>query len=179
MNLTIEIPILDKLKKATSQSSVDSLLRTIAENMLDETSFRIHVEGKNTRESAIGTYATSYMKQRLKKGRTSSRSVVFSFTGQMERDWKIIPVQGGYGLGFSNPLNAEKAQALQFGQGTLNIKSHTVKAHTRSNGVKVKSYTVGAYTRQGLKGFGVVYQLTPKEKKNIQLIINDWLTRQT
>ena len=145
--------------------------------MLDETSFRIHNEGLNAKSTPIGTYSPSYMKQRLKQGRTSSRSVIFSLTGQMERDWKIIPVQGGYGLGFSNPLNTKKAQALQFGQGTLNIKSHTVKAHTRSNGVKVKSYTVGSHTRQGLKGFGAVYDLTAEERKNIITIFRSWFAK--
>ena len=103
MNLTIETPILDKLKKATSQSSVDSLLRTIANVMLDETRFRIHNEGLNAKATQIGTYTAQYLKTRIKKyNRTADKKVILSLTGQMENDWKVISVQGGYGLGFSN-----------------------------------------------------------------------------
>jgi hypothetical protein len=143
VNLTIEIPILDKLKKATSQSSVDSLLRTIANVMLDETRFRIHNEGLNAKATQIGTYTAQYLKTRIKKyNRTADKKVILSLTGQMENDWKVIAVQGGYGLGFSNSFNANKAKWAQ-------------------------------------ERFGTIYQLTPEEMKQIQLIINDWLTRQT
>ena len=143
MNLTIEIPILDKLKKATSQSSVDSLLRTIANVMLDETSFRIHNQGLNAKGLAIGRYTTQYLKTRIKKyNRTADPDVILSLTGQMENDWKVIAVQGGYGLGFSNSLNANQAKWAQ-------------------------------------ERFGTIYLLTPEEMKQLQLIINDWLTRQT
>ena len=192
MNLTIEIPILDKFKKALTPASADSLLRTIAENMLDETRFRIHTEGKNAKGNPIGRYNFKYMPTRAKFGRDGSRNVIFSLTGQMENDWKVIAINGTYGLGFDNPLNTKKAEALQFGQGiyqvkAFQVKSHTRKAHTRTvdgktisvDAVTVKEHRVKGHTRVGLKGFGVVYQLTDKEKKNIQLIINDWLTRQT
>jgi hypothetical protein len=142
MNLTIEIPILDKLQKATSHSSVDSLLRTIAESMLGETRFRIHNEGLNAKASQIGLYAASYLKQRIKKGRSADRKVILSLTGQMENDWKVVAIQNGYGLGFSNSFNADKAKWAQ-------------------------------------ERFGTIYQLTPEERKQVQLIINEWLSRQT
>ncbi len=141
MNLTIEIPILDKLKAATTPSSVDTLLRTIASAMLGETRERIHEQGLNAKASQIGKYALSYLKVRVKKyNRTADRKVILSLTGQMENDWKVIAVQGGYGLGFSNSFNADKAKWAQ-------------------------------------ERFGTIYQLTPEEQKQVQLIINGWLNR--
>ena len=111
--------------------------------MLDETRFRIHNEGLNAKGLAIGKYTAQYLKERIKKyNRTADPDVILSLTGQMVNDWKVIAVQGGYGLGFSNSFNANKAKWAQ-------------------------------------ERFGVIYELTIKEMKLIQLIVNDWLTRQT
>jgi hypothetical protein len=159
--------------------SVDSLLRTIAQVLLTDIRERIHEQGLNAKGSKIGIYSSSYLKYRMEKGRGSGSSVILSFTRQMQNDWKIIPVKGGYGLGFSNNINAIKAEALQYGQGTVSVKGHTVRAHTRKGPsgkkYKVESYQVGPHSRQGLKGYGPIYQLTPNEINTMQLIIDDWL----
>lgn len=88
----------------------DNLLRTIAENMRGELKFRIHTEGKNASNQEIGKYKNAYLKLRQRKyNRTADSKVVLSLTGQMENDFVVIPVAGGYGLGFNNPFNAKKA----------------------------------------------------------------------
>ncbi len=160
-------------------AAVDNLLRTIAQVLLTDIRERIHEQGLNAKGSKIGTYSSSYMKYRMENGRGSGSSVILSFTRQMQNDWKIIPVKGGYGLGFSNNINAIKAEALQYGQGTVSVKGHTVRAHTRKGPsgkkYKVESYQVGPHSRQGLKGYGPIYQLTPNEIKTMQLIISDWI----
>ena len=70
--------------------------------------------------------------------------MILSLSGQMENDYKVIAVQGGYGLGFSNSLNTKKAEGLQCGN-------------------------------RNLKGYGLIYGLTPDELKSINLIIEDWI----
>jgi len=113
MSLTIEIPLLDKLGKATNQSSVDTLLRSIATSLLPEIRFRIHNKGLKADNSAIGTYTPEYLKRRIKNGKTASPKIILSYTRQMQNDFKVIPLQGSYGLGFSNPDDTNKAEWAQ------------------------------------------------------------------
>jgi len=109
MSLEITLPtsVLPTLK------SVDSLLRTIASSLLVEMKERIHEQGLNAQGSAIGTYTAQYLKRRIKAGKTASSKVVLSYTRQMQNDFKVIPIQGGYGLGFSNSFDADKAEWAQ------------------------------------------------------------------
>ena len=93
--------------------SVDALLRTIAQTLLGDIRERIHEEGLNARGVAIGQYTADYLKHRIKAGKGSSSKVVLSYTRQMQNDWKVVPIQNGYGLGFSNSFNADKAEWAQ------------------------------------------------------------------
>jgi hypothetical protein len=113
MSLTIEIPLIDKLSKATSPASVDTLLRSIATSLLPEVRFRIHNKGLNASASPIGTYSPEYLKKRIKNGKTGNPKVVLSYTRQMQNDFKVIPMQQSYGLGFSNPDDTNKAEWAQ------------------------------------------------------------------
>lgn len=91
-------------------AAVDSLLRTIAEVLLADIRERIHEQGLNASGGAIGQYTLAYLKRRIKAGKTADKKITLSFTRQMQNDWKIIPLQNGYGLGFSNSFNADKAR---------------------------------------------------------------------
>jgi hypothetical protein len=114
MSLTIDIsPTIQSLGKAVSPASVDTLLRNIAQGLLGEIRTRIHEQGQNAKGSQIGTYSKAYLKRRIKAGKTASTKVVLSYTRQMQNDWKVIPLGGSYGLGFSNSLNADKADWMQ------------------------------------------------------------------
>lgn len=120
MSLEIDFtPIIKKYSAIATPSSVDSLLRNIAINMLRETSGRIHEQGKNASGNQIGTYAPSYVKQRIKRNLRSPNKVILFYEGQMQRDYKVIPVQGGYGLGFDNSFNADKATWMQEKYGAI------------------------------------------------------------
>jgi hypothetical protein len=46
---------------------------------------------------------------RLKYNRTGDTMVILSLTRQMENDMMVIPVDNGYGVGYNNPLNFQKA----------------------------------------------------------------------
>ena len=106
MGLEIIIP-----KKVTpSIPEVDKLLRTIAQVLLADMKERIHEFGLNARGAAIGQYTADYLKRRIKAGKGPSRKVILFYTGQMELNFQMIPIQNGYGLGFSNSFNADKAE---------------------------------------------------------------------
>lgn len=93
----------------------DSLLRLISEGMLGATHDRIHTDGKKSDGTKMGTYSPKYLELRKKppaEGGTSDSdpNIRLFFTGQMQLDYKIIPISDTeYGLGFSNEFNAQKA----------------------------------------------------------------------
>lgn len=93
----------------------DQMLRTIALDTVAQMKQRIHVDGLNSKGTPIGEYTNAYLKRRQQYNRGSSRKVIFSLTRQMENDFNIVAGNGatGYGLGFKNPDNADKAQWLQ------------------------------------------------------------------
>jgi len=94
-----------------SLTDTDSLLRTISEAMLGETKFRIHNEGLRATGNGIGQYNDRYLKLRVNKyNRTADRDIVFSLTGAMENNYKVIAISDTeYGLGFDNPDDAYKS----------------------------------------------------------------------
>ena len=97
--------------KLQSLEQSDTLLREVATTMLAETRQRIHEDGKNAAGGNIGTYKKSYLEWRMENGYKSTGSNVKLFlTGQMQNDYKVVPQsKTKYGLGFSNPLDANKA----------------------------------------------------------------------
>ena len=90
--------------------SVDALLRNIAQVILADMKERIHEFGLNARGAAIGQYTADYLKRRIKAGKGPSSKVILFYTGQIELNFQMIPIQNGYGLGFSNSFNADKAE---------------------------------------------------------------------
>lgn len=50
---------------------------------------------------------------RPKYNRSSDPKVVASLTRQMENDFVVIPTETGYGLGYNNPLNRQKADHVE------------------------------------------------------------------
>jgi hypothetical protein len=99
------------VKGLASLTDTDSLLRTISEAMLGETKFRIHNEGQRSTGSPIGKYNDKYLQVRIGKyNRTSDTDVIFSLTGQMENNYKVIAISDTeYGLGFDNATDGQKS----------------------------------------------------------------------
>jgi hypothetical protein len=108
---TVDVSALKELQgRVLSAAQADSLLREIAVSMVGEIQKRIHTDGKKADGSNIGTYSDGYLKQRIKAKNFSDPKVVLFYTGDMQNDWKIIPLSDTeYGLGYDNSLNANKA----------------------------------------------------------------------
>lgn len=51
--------------------------------------------------------------KRKSYNRTADTKKVYSLTRQMENDFSVQPTPNGYGLGFNNPFNAQKAGWVQ------------------------------------------------------------------
>ena len=108
---TVDVGALKELQgRVLSAAQADSLLREIAVSLVGEIQKRIHTNGKKADGSNIGTYSDGYLKQRQKNGNGTDTNVILYYTGQMQNDWKIIPLSDTeYGLGYDNSLNAKKA----------------------------------------------------------------------
>lgn len=91
------------------------LLRPIALDEVDLMTKRIHIDGLNAQDQPIGTYNSAYLKYvRIKKYKRSSDSkIISSLTHQQENDWAVLATDKGYGVGFNNSFNLQKARWLE------------------------------------------------------------------
>ena len=103
--------LVDLKKRVLTLAQTDSLLREIATSMLSVTRTRIHGQGIKSDGEQIGTYSPSYLELRREQEGRSNTNVNLVFTGDMERDYKIIPISDTeYGLGYTDDNNADKAK---------------------------------------------------------------------
>lgn len=105
---------LEKLKNK------EYLLRPVAIEVIPLMTERIHQKGEASDGGQIGTYNNSYLKLRQSKyKRDASNKVIVSLTRQLENNWSIIATQNGYGIGFTNPFNLQKARWVEAGKGKI------------------------------------------------------------
>lgn len=106
--------VVDKLK-ANFELLQDKeyLLRPLAQESIANMKDRIHIKGEGSDGTQIGTYSTGYMRERAKYGRGKDTKVIVSLTRKLEQDWQVIATTNGYGIGFNNPLNRQKARWVE------------------------------------------------------------------
>jgi hypothetical protein len=94
------------------------LLRPVAIEVIPLMTERIHQKGEASDDGQIGTYSNSYLRLRQKKyKRDASNKVIVSLTRQLENNWSVIATQNGYGIGFTNPFNLQKARWVEGAKG--------------------------------------------------------------
>lgn len=115
--LTLKIDltgIAEKLKaKFQTIANPEYVLRPVAFDLIALMTERIHDKGLGSDGSLIkaGGYDSGYLKFRQEKhNRTADKKVIISLTRQLENDWSVIQIKGGYGIGFKNSFNYQKAQ---------------------------------------------------------------------
>lgn len=90
------------------------LLRPVAIEVIPLMTERIHQKGLASDDGQIGTYSNSYLKLRQSKyKRDASSKVIVSLTRQLENNWSLIATPTGYGIGFTNPFNLQKARWVE------------------------------------------------------------------
>ena len=98
------------LKKLNILQDREYLLRPVAFDVVSLMTERIHQEGQASDGNQIGQYSNNYLKQRVKKyNRKEDKKIVVSLTRQLENDWSVIATERGYGIGFLNTFNLQKA----------------------------------------------------------------------
>lgn len=92
--------------------------RTLSFDLIDLMTKRIHIDGGAADGSQIGSYNSQYLRLRQKKfSRSSDNKIIVSLTRQLENDWSVIATDRGYGIGFLNPFNFQKARWVEENKG--------------------------------------------------------------
>lgn len=89
------------------------LLRPVAIEVLPMMTERIHQKGQASDGSQIGTYSNGYLKVREENKRGKDLKVIVSLTRQLENNWSVLETTNGYGIGFTNPFNAQKLRWVE------------------------------------------------------------------
>lgn len=117
MEITSNIPFVvgNILAKFRELDNPETVSRAAAVAVLPEFRNRIHVDGKKSDGSAIGTYSNSYLKlrQRPPYNRTSDPDVIASLTRQLENGYVLKATENGYTIGNASPYNDEKIKHLE------------------------------------------------------------------
>lgn len=95
------------------------LLRPVAIEVLPMITERIHQKGQASDGSEIGTYSNGYLRTREEAGRGKSTKVIVSLTRQLENNWSVLETTNGYGIGFTNPFNADKLRWVAEAKGKV------------------------------------------------------------
>lgn len=96
------------------------LLRPVAIEIIPMMTERIHQKGQASDGGQIGTYNNAYLRLRQSKyKRDASNKVIVSLTRQLESNWSVIATQSGYGIGFTNPFNLQKARWVESNKGKI------------------------------------------------------------
>ena len=92
--------------------------RTLSFDLIDLMTKRIHVDGSAADGSQIGTYDKDYLSLRQRKySRSADTKIIVSLTRQLENDWSVIATDKGYGIGFLNSFNFQKARWVEENKG--------------------------------------------------------------
>lgn len=101
----------EKLLKLADKENIP---RILSFDTIDLMTNRIHQEGKAANDQQIGTYNKGYLKLRERKyNRSSDTKIIVSLTRQLENDWSVIATNRGYGVGFKNTFNLQKARWVE------------------------------------------------------------------
>ena len=88
--------------------------RTLSFDLIDKMTQRIHIDGGDAEGGQIGTYNKGYLSLRMRKyNRGADSKIIVSLTRQLENDWSVIATDDGYGIGFLNALNFQKARWVE------------------------------------------------------------------
>ena len=103
--------VIKNVKAKLSQIDVQRLTTIQATTLIGVMRDRIHIQGKDSNGTPIGTYTPAYIKyQRAKKGRGTDPKVILSLTRSMENSYSLIQLPNGVGISLTTQENYQKAR---------------------------------------------------------------------
>lgn len=89
----------------------DEMTRMQALSLLAVMKDRIHVQGKDSNGTPIGTYTPAYIKYtRQKEGRGVDNKVILSLTRQLESGYQVEQIPNGYAITLRSNEDMQKAR---------------------------------------------------------------------
>lgn len=88
----------------------DKMTRLQAVTLMAAMRDRIHVQGKDSSGTPIGTYTPAYIRARVKAKRGTDSKVILSLTRALEDSYEVYPIENGYGIGFNTMESMQKAR---------------------------------------------------------------------
>lgn len=89
----------------------DEMTRMQAFSLLAVMKDRIHVQGKDSNGTPIGTYTPAYIKYtRQKEGRGVDNKVILSLTRQLESGYQVEQIPNGYAITLRSNEDMQKAR---------------------------------------------------------------------
>lgn len=89
----------------------DEMTRLQAFSLLAVMKDRIHVQGKDSNGTQIGTYTPAYIKYvRKKEGRGVDNKVILSLTRQLENGYQVEQIPNGYAITLRSNEDMQKAR---------------------------------------------------------------------
>lgn len=120
--------VVNKVDLLMSSLDIDKMTRLQATTLLAKMRKRIHVEGRASDGSPIGSYSDAYLKYvRPKHGRKEGSKVVLSLTRSMENGMILFPITNGTAIGYATAELFQRAkwQEKRPAYGSLAIFSPT------------------------------------------------------
>ena len=103
--------VVNKVDVLMSTIDIDRMTRLQATSLLAKMRRRIHVEGRASDGSPIGSYSKAYMKYvRPKYGRKEGSKVVLSLTRSMENGMILFPIENGTAIGSATQELLQRAK---------------------------------------------------------------------
>ena len=112
MTYSTNLPeVLNTVHLKLSKLHSDELTRTQATSLMAVMKDRIHIQGKDSNGTQIGTYTPAYIKYaRAKAKRGVDNKVIISLTRQLENGWSPEPIENGYAICLRSKEDMQKAQ---------------------------------------------------------------------
>lgn len=189
--VTVSIPLVAKLEKASSQQAIDTLARNIAQMLLGDMRERIHEQGKKTDGAKIGTYSKGYMVVRTgnyknairyKKGKNKGKiknagtftDLVIRFdknTGVFSNYEKIGTARPSYNRGSDTDIILSLTRQMENDWSIIPLGNATY-------GLGFKNSFNAQKAEWGEERYGRVYGLTKEEKQSVVDEVNEWIKAQ-
>lgn len=111
--------VTDRIKEKLGKlADKEYIPRTLSFDLIDLMTKRIHIDGVAADGTTIGTYNKDYLSLRQRKfSRSNDSKIIVSLTRQLENDWNVIATDQGYGIGFLNSHNFDKARWVEANKG--------------------------------------------------------------
>lgn len=112
MRYSTNLPeVINTVNLRLNKLQIDEMTRLQAYSLMAVMKDRIHVQGKDSNGTPIGTYTPAYIKYtRQKEGRGVDNKVILSLTRQLESGYQLEQIPNGYAITLRSNEDMQKAR---------------------------------------------------------------------